>query len=120
MIFLEKADTEDAEAIHRLQVESFQPLLERYQDYDTSPAHEGVDRSRGRISPMFILPQFQGKGFGQQAIALLEELTNAETWELDTILQEERNCHLYEKMGYRRTGPTKAVNENMTIVHYEK
>jgi hypothetical protein len=24
--------------------------------------------------------------------------------ELDTILQESKNCHLYEKMGYRQTG----------------
>ncbi len=69
---------------------------------------------------MFILPRYQGKGLGQQAIALVEERTNAETWELDTILQEEGNCYLYEKMGYRKTGPAKAVNEKMTIVHYEK
>jgi hypothetical protein len=25
-------------------------------------------------------------------------------WKLDTILQEEGNCYLYEKIGYRKTG----------------
>lgn len=36
------------------------------------------------------------------------------------ILQEAGNCHLYEKMGYRRTGEEHIVNESMTIVSYEK
>ena len=153
MILLEEATIKDAEAIHQLQVESFRPLLEKYQDFDTNPANEGVeriverfqesfttyyfillddvrigairlvhwkDRDRARISPIFILPQYQGKGHGQQAMALIEEQTNAATWELDTIMQEEGNCYLYEKLGYKRVGPTKEINANMTIVHYEK
>ena len=152
-VLLEKADIKDVEAIHELQVESFSPLLEKYQDFETNPANEGLDRilercqqdittyyfivldgvrigairlvywtdkRRARISPIFILPRYQGRGFGQQAMALVEERTNAVVWELDTILQEQGNCHLYEKMGYRKMGPVKEVNERMTIVHYEK
>ena len=100
-VLLEKADIKDAQAIHKLQVESFQPLLETYQDFETSPANEEVDRiierfqqafttyyfivldgvrigairlaywedkRHARISPIFILPQYQGSGFGQQAM----------------------------------------------------
>lgn len=73
-----------------------------------------------RISPIFILPQFQGRGIAQEAIRLCEEAHGKEHWELDTILQEPGNCHLYEKMGYRRTGRTEVVNERLTLVFYEK
>ena len=41
-------------------------------------------------------------------------------WELDTILQEAGNCHLYEKMGYRQTGKTTVINDKMTLVFYQK
>ena len=43
-----------------------------------------------------------------------------DNWELDTILQEPKNCHLYEKMGYRQTGRTEVINERLTLVFYEK
>jgi hypothetical protein len=41
-------------------------------------------------------------------------------WILDTILQEEGNCHLYEKLGYKKTGKIEKINERMDIVYYEK
>ncbi|SFC94676.1 Ribosomal protein S18 acetylase RimI [Bacillus sp. OV322] len=73
------------------------------------------------ISPMFILPEYQGKGIAQKAIRLIEELfPQAETWELKTILQEKRNCYLYEKMGYRREDWKYSLNEKATLVHYKK
>ena len=62
----------------------------------------------------------QGKGYGQEVIILIEDVVDAEYWELKTILQEERNCHFYEKMGYRKTGLTQEVDDRMTIVSYEK
>lgn len=73
-----------------------------------------------RISPIFILPAFQGRGIAQEAIRLCEEAHGSENWELDTILQEPKNCHLYEKMGYRRTGRTEVINERLTLVFYAK
>lgn len=75
---------------------------------------------RARISPMFIVPEHQGKGYGQDAMALVEGVVDAECWELETILQEEGNCYFYENMGYRRTGVTRELNDRMTIVSYEK
>ena len=152
-ISLKKASIRDAEAIHRLQVESFLPLLRRYRDYETNPANEDVERvinrlkqphttyyfiildgvqigairiiyydevRRARISPMFIVPEHQGKGYGQDTIALVEDIVDAEYWELDTILQEEGNCYFYEKIGYSRTGVTREINDRMTIVFYKK
>lgn len=73
------------------------------------------------ISPMFILPSYQGKGIAQKAIILAEELfPQAQTWELATILEEERNCYLYEKMGYNKTGVSKKLNDNATLIFYKK
>lgn len=73
------------------------------------------------ISPMFILPEYQGKGIAQKAIILVEKLfSHATSWEIATILQEERNCHLYEKMGYSQTGVTKKLNDETTLIFYRK
>ncbi|MFB3167402.1 GNAT family N-acetyltransferase [Neobacillus sp. 179-C4.2 HS] len=73
------------------------------------------------ISPMFILPYYQGKGIAQKAIILIEEMfPQATSWELATILEEERNCYLYEKMGYNQTGVSKELNANATLIFYKK
>lgn len=149
-----RADVSHAAEIHAMQIEAFRELLEKYQDFDTSPGCESVEKVKARlkqdttyfyficmgqqkvgavrvvdakesgknkrISPIFILPQFQGRGIAQEAIRLCEEVHGSENWELDTILQEPKNCHLYEKMGYRRTGRTEVINERLTLVFYQK
>lgn len=74
-----------------------------------------------RVSPIFILPAFQGKGYARAAMGALEEMyPQAETWRLDTIGEEAKLCHLYEKLGYRRTGREEILQPGMTIVYYEK
>ena len=78
------------------------------------------DGSPKKISPLFVLPEYQGKGVAQEAIRLAEVVHGCENWLLDTIAQEKGNCHLYEKMGYRQTGETKIINERMTLVFYTK
>ncbi|WP_108669941.1 GNAT family N-acetyltransferase [Peribacillus acanthi] len=152
-ITLEKATHTDAETIFDIQIKAFQPLLEKYRDYETSPVNESIARvmerinhsnggffkivadhivvgaicvvwkeeTKFRISPMFILPKYQGQKIAQQAILLIEELfPQATSWELATILEEERNCYLYEKMGYKQTGVTKKINDRTTLVYYKK
>ena len=149
-----RATIADAKELHAMQVESFSELLEKYQDFDISPASENADRVEARlrqkftyyyficvgskkagairiidekepgknkrISPIFVLPEFQRQGIAQKAIRLCEEMHGSKNWELDTILQEPGNCHLYEKMGYRQTGKTEVINERLTLVFYEK
>lgn len=153
-VTLQRAGTEDAERLHEMQKKAFQELLDKYQDYETNPASEAVEKifmrlkqeftyyyficfdgrkagavrvvdkkepgKNKRISPIFILPEFQGRGIAQEAIRLCEEIHGRGQWELDTILQEEKNCYLYEKMGYRRTDKTRKVNDRLTLVFYEK
>lgn len=78
------------------------------------------DGSAKRISPLFILPQHRGQGYAQAAILEAEKRHGSHNWTLGTILQEVGNCYLYEKMGYRQTDRRTVINENMTIVGYEK
>lgn len=70
---------------------------------------------------MFILPAYQGKGIAQKAITLLEEMfPQAASWELATILEEERNCYLYEKMGFNKTEVSRKLNDHTTLIYYKK
>lgn len=152
-IYLRKAGIDDIQKIWQMQVDAFSDLLDKYQDYDLSPAAEdagkirerfeqpwttyffisngdtdvGVirvvdkkDGSRKRISPLWIMKEYRGKGYAQEAILAVEELYGEHHWELDTILQEEGNLHLYEKMGYRQIGRIEHINERMDIVFYVK
>ena len=74
-----------------------------------------------RVSPIFILPEHQGRGFAQRAMLCAEALyPDVKLWQLDTILQEEKLCHLYEKLGYLRTGEIETIQSGMDIVYYEK
>jgi GNAT superfamily N-acetyltransferase len=153
VISLTKSESEDAGIIHAMQIKSFMPLLEKYQDYETSPVNEPIEKiidkinqpltdyyiiksdsldvggvrivkkndKHYRVSIIFILPEFQGKGIAQEVFKILEQLySDANEWELDTLLQEQGNCHLYEKMGYKQTGEIKVINDKLTLVYYKK
>lgn len=73
-----------------------------------------------RVSPIFILEEYRNQGYAQRALQMAEAIHGSSNWELDTILQEKANCHLYEKMGYRQTGKTETVNDKLTLVFYKK
>lgn len=148
-----KADFHNLQLLYDLQIKSFKPLLEKYQDYEISPGNESIDQiirryhqdfttywlikfdektvggvrviTKGnghyRISPIFILPSEQGKGIAQEVFKLLEEYYHdSKLWILDTILEEEGNCYLYKKLGYKKTGRLEKIKKGMTIVYYEK
>jgi len=152
-ITLQKATIHDTEEIHKMQILAFKPLLEKYQDHETSPGAETAERVRARLahpqmfsylirlgaenighirigalgenayylSQMFLLPEHQGNGYAQQAIRQVEALyPDAKSWTLDTIKQEAKLRHLYEKMGYRLTGEEKNIKDGMDLVYYKK
>ena len=74
-----------------------------------------------KISPLFILPEFQNQGIGYTAIQkAFVQYPQAKIWTLDTIKQEAGNCYLYEKCGFVKVGDEKPVNEAMTLIDYEK
>lgn len=152
-ISLKKLDINDCHEIHQLQVIGFKALLDKYQDYETNPGAETLERIRKRfqysqidhyfiqlqgetigyirinrldestcrLSQLFILPKYQDKGYAQQAIKQVEELNpQAKSWVLDTIKQEKKLRHLYEKMGYKLTGAEKNIKDGMDLVDYAK
>ena len=48
-----KANLDNAMTIHEMQVKAFMPLLEKYQDYDTNPANESLERIIARFNQPF-------------------------------------------------------------------
>lgn len=74
-----------------------------------------------RIGIVYVIPQYQNKGIGQQAFAMAESLhSNAICWELDCPEDLARNRHCYEKLGYKLTGEQEIVNDKLTLVYYRK
>ena len=114
--------------------ESYERIIEKYEMQGSfyyfisdSGVNVGViriideqDGSRKRISPIWIMPEHRNKGYAQAAIKEAERIHGADNWSLDTILQEKGNLHLYEKLGYHRTGKIEKINDRMDIVYYEK
>ncbi|WP_047982254.1 GNAT family N-acetyltransferase [Ornithinibacillus contaminans] len=73
------------------------------------------------ISPMFIAPDYQGRGIAQKTLDMLEMMYDEfKIWELATLQEEVGNCYLYEKIGYVKTGIVKEINERATLVYYKK
>ena len=61
------------------------------------------------------------RGIAQQTINQVEIMYNSYgLWKLDTIMQEKKNCHLYEKLGNEKTGQHQKINKRMTLIYYEK
>ena len=94
-----------------------------YLEDEIAGAVRVVDRKNGnrkRIAPIFIMKKFRNRGLAQKTFKEIEKIHGSNHWMLDTILQEEGNCYLYEKLGYQRTGKIEHINEQMDIVYYEK
>lgn len=82
--------------------------------------YDKKDGSKKKIAPIYILPKYQNRGYGQLAMKEVEKIHGVDNWKLDTILEEKGNCHLYEKFGYKQTGQFEKISDIQTIVFYEK
>ncbi len=152
MIKLVRVGWEQGNELFAIRKRAFQPLLERYQDYDTNPAAESWEKFQRyflensdnfliqhagisvgtlrvvrladgvyRLSPLAVLPEYQGNGYAQQAVIEMEKLyPQAKTWCLDTIKQEPKLLYLYSKLGYRQTGEEEQIKDGMDLVFFEK
>lgn len=73
------------------------------------------------VSPICLLPECQGKGWGHQAMTLLErQYPDCRRWGLATILEEPGLCRFYESQGYVRNGWENEIQPGMTVIGYEK
>ena len=67
-----------------------------------------------------ILPAWQGRGLGGQALCLLEAAyPEVCQWALDTPAANPRNRHFYEKAGYQEIERT-VTDEGLELVVFEK
>ena len=74
-----------------------------------------------RVGIVYILPEYQGKGVGQKALAMAEKLHgDAKGWELDCPEDLAVNRRCYEKAGYTLTGEKEIINERLTLLSYKK
>jgi len=75
-----------------------------------------------RISPILVLPEFQGRGLAQKALLTIEqEYPQIVTWKLDTIKQESKLVHLYKKLGYKMVpGKESHIKKGMDIIFFTK
>ena len=74
-----------------------------------------------KLKQIFIVPEYQNCGYAQEAIKAVEAIyPHALRWELETILQEEKLCYLYDKMGYTKTSRVETIKEGMDLVYYAK
>ena len=148
---LRRAAKSDSEELLTLQKQVFAAIYDKYQDHETSPVNQAMDRfikrfdvgdyykilykgnlagavfvykttnGKMRFHIINIKSEYENKGIAQEVMKRLEALyPEADIWELDTIIQEEKNCYLYEKMGYAQIGETRNINEKMTLVSYIK
>lgn len=80
-----------------------------------------IDATTAEIKRMRVLPEFQGRGFGQQIYEALEKRARElgyETLTLNTAERQPVARHLYEKNGYILTGT--AMLADIPHVLYEK
>lgn len=74
-----------------------------------------------KLARLFVLPKYQNKGYAAKAIIDIEKLYSYYNhWQLDTIKEEKKNVHLYQKLGYKPNGKEKIINDKMTIIEFKK
>lgn len=66
-----------------------------------------------------IIPAYQNRGIGSQAMAFIERTLPAEKWSLDTPAYATRNHHFYEKLGYVKVGE-RTEDDGFRLIMYEK
>ena len=77
-ISLGKATIHDCNQIHQMQITGFKPLLNKYQDFETSPAAETLEQVRNRFKypqtdHYFI--QLKGRSIGYIRISKIDKKT---------------------------------------------
>ncbi len=73
------------------------------------------------LTRLYVSPSYQNRGIASAAIEQCEALyPDAQSWALDFPMDLPVNRHVYEKAGYRDTGETQRINDNLTLAVYRK
>jgi RimJ/RimL family protein N-acetyltransferase len=69
--------------------------------------HQPSENGSQWIGCLEIIPEYQNGGIGFETLrAVFERYPETKRWELETPVQNKRNCHFYEKAGFRGTKET--------------
>ncbi|WP_026477706.1 GNAT family N-acetyltransferase [Alkaliphilus transvaalensis] len=148
-LFIERAKLEEAEVLWTIQKRAFISDMQKYND-KMNPYNETLERlkekiqnfiyfsiyledeiiggadirkrseSHYRLNRVYIDPSYHNRGYGFNAIKLIEDyFPEATKWDLDTPHLSLANHHLYEKLGYRKIAEHKISND-LTLFDYLK
>jgi len=147
MVCIQKMKKSDVGRLYAIALRAFQPDYEQYRVYPPlintkrkrflPPTLFGkiilVDNhiiggafvlaigKKGELGSIFIDPIYQHKGYGTQAMRMIEELhPKVKRWKLD-VLEDKKALHrFYEALGYIRTGTMKDKKSGLCGIQYEK
>lgn len=73
-----------------------------------------------KLSSIALLPSYENRGIGRQAMTLIERLVQTDTLRLNTILQEPKLVHFYHSLGYSATGMFQNPSSAICFVSFTK
>ena len=146
-VSISKMKKEDVAILYEIALRSFQPDYEKYGVYPPllNTEKQGflppyilgkiilVDNNiiggafvlaigkKAELGSIFIEPNFQHKGYGKQAMLMIEELyPKVKKWKLD-VLEDKYELHkFYEALGYIKVGEMKDKKSGLCGFKYEK
>ena len=76
---------------------------------------------KGEIGTIFIAPVYQHKGYGKQALQIIEKAyPKVRKWKLDTPAANDGLHRFYESLGYVKIGEVKDKKSGIAVFQYEK
>ncbi len=80
--------------------------------------HQPSEDGSQWIGCLEIIPEYQNNGIGSEVLRTIFNLyPETQKWELETPVQNKRNCHFYEKAGFHGTKET-VHSEILTLRTY--
>jgi N-acetylglutamate synthase-like GNAT family acetyltransferase len=68
-----------------------------------------------KIAQFYLLPDYQAQHLGEEALKYVLDIhQEIKVWVVDTIYQETRNIHFYEKLGFQMVD-VEAVDEDLSF-----
>ena len=86
-------------------------------------AADGADEPYGEVKRMYVTPPFRGRGFGKLILRRLADEAKArgvQLLRLETGIHQREAIGLYERTGFRRTGPFGPYIDDPLCAYYEK
>jgi GNAT superfamily N-acetyltransferase len=72
------------------------------------------------VGRLIVHPDYQNRGLGSRLMEFIESrFAGASRYEVFTGFLDEKNLHLYEKLGYGRV-MTHAIGDRLTMLYLEK